>query len=210
MRDPIPPEHRDQPGIDTSNTRIMELLRRRARDRGNSVKWNTNTLLLTYVILAATMILAIRSVSLAVLALVAVGGLAIIWIFSQVQARRMEKAFLEEEIRAYSDLLSNQPQPIPEPLPEQQPAAQLPPESPLTDREIEVLNLIAEGKSNKEAAVELSISQQTVKNHISHIFDKLEVNDRTSAVLLAVRYGWVRSNGGRREPKTLDKEHRHQ
>lgn len=208
MRDPIPPGHQDQPGIDPGNARVMELLRRRAKDRGNSVKWNTNTLLLTYIILATTMILAIKSVSLAILGVVAGGGLAIIWIFSQIQAKRMEREYLKEEIRTYSDLLPTQPLASPNPLPEPQPEAQLLPESPLTDREIEVLNLLAEGKSNKEAAVELSISQQTVKNHISHIFAKLEVNDRTSAVLLAVRHGWVKSGDGRRNPRMLDKEHR--
>ena len=51
-------------------------------------------------------------------------------------------------------------------------------ESPLSERELEVLKAIAAGRSNKEAAVELSASDQTVKNHLRHIFEKLQVNDR--------------------------------
>jgi len=51
---------------------------------------------------------------------------------------------------------------------------------------------IANGSSNKQTALELNISQQTVKNHLKHIFSKMEVNDRTSAVLLAMRNGWIK------------------
>jgi len=53
----------------------------------------------------------------------------------------------------------------------------------LTPREIEVLLLIADGKNNKEIANELYISEKTVKNHVSNIFKKLDVNDRTQAAI---------------------------
>jgi DNA-binding NarL/FixJ family response regulator len=62
----------------------------------------------------------------------------------------------------------------------------------LTDREMEVLRLVGEGSSNKEIARLLSISEKTVKNHISNIFSKLHVCDRTQAVLYAIRKGWVK------------------
>jgi len=64
--------------------------------------------------------------------------------------------------------------------------------APLTPREMEVLDLIAKGSSNKEIARILKISDQTVKNHITSILRKLNVNDRTEAVVYALRHGWIR------------------
>jgi NarL family two-component system response regulator LiaR len=67
------------------------------------------------------------------------------------------------------------------------------PESPqsLTERETEVLRLLAEGKANKEIALTLSISETTVKTHVSNILMKLGVPSRTQAALYAVRIGLV-------------------
>lgn len=67
------------------------------------------------------------------------------------------------------------------------------PESPqsLTERETEVLRLLAEGKANKEIALALSISETTVKTHVSNILMKLGVPSRTQAALYAVRIGLV-------------------
>jgi two-component system NarL family response regulator len=61
----------------------------------------------------------------------------------------------------------------------------------LTSREREVLKLIAQGLSNKEIAKELYISDKTVKNHLSNIFAKLQINDRTKAAILAVKEGLI-------------------
>lgn len=63
---------------------------------------------------------------------------------------------------------------------------------PLSAREIEVLDYIARGNSNKEIARALKISDQTVKNHITSILRKLAVNDRTQAVVYALRRGWIK------------------
>jgi len=57
----------------------------------------------------------------------------------------------------------------------------------LTKRELEVLIKIAEGMFNKEIAIELSISERTVKNHIFNIFKKLDVSDRTQAAVFAIK-----------------------
>jgi DNA-binding NarL/FixJ family response regulator len=64
--------------------------------------------------------------------------------------------------------------------------------SPLTPREIEILEYVAQGNSNKEIAYQLGISDQTVKNHITSILRKLAVNDRTQAVIFALRHGWIK------------------
>jgi DNA-binding NarL/FixJ family response regulator len=63
---------------------------------------------------------------------------------------------------------------------------------PLSPREMEILQQIALGRSNKEIAYELGISRQTVKNHMTSILRKLAVNDRTQAAMYAVRRGWIR------------------
>ncbi|MFC7751193.1 response regulator [Paenibacillus thermoaerophilus] len=65
------------------------------------------------------------------------------------------------------------------------------PSSPLTRREAEVLRLMSEGKSNRAIGDFLFISEKTVKNHVSSILQKLEVDDRTQAVIIAIKNGWV-------------------
>ena len=73
--------------------------------------------------------------------------------------------------------------------------------TPLSDREIEVLERIAAGGSNREIADTLKISTQTVKNHISSILRKLSLNDRTQAVIFALRRGWIET------PDAIRQEH---
>jgi DNA-binding NarL/FixJ family response regulator len=63
---------------------------------------------------------------------------------------------------------------------------------PLSGREVEILDSIARGRSNKAIAQVLSISDQTVKNHITSILRKLAVNDRTQAVIYALRNNWIK------------------
>jgi DNA-binding NarL/FixJ family response regulator len=72
-------------------------------------------------------------------------------------------------------------------------AAQLPrPE--LSARELEVLNLIVQGSSNKQIAFALSIAEHTVKNHVKSILSKLDVDDRTQAATAAIRRGIIHVN----------------
>jgi DNA-binding NarL/FixJ family response regulator len=62
---------------------------------------------------------------------------------------------------------------------------------PLTDRERQVLSLVAEGNSNKVIGDCLNISERTVKSHLTYIMTKLRASDRTHAVVTAVRLGWL-------------------
>ncbi len=63
--------------------------------------------------------------------------------------------------------------------------------APLTSRELEVLSYVARGFINKEVAYKLCVSEPTVKNHMSSILRKLDANDRTQAVVMAMHYGWI-------------------
>jgi len=59
----------------------------------------------------------------------------------------------------------------------------------LTEREVDVLRLIARGLSNSDIAGKLHLSEGTIRNHVSAIFSKLDVSDRTQAAILAIRHG---------------------
>ena len=72
----------------------------------------------------------------------------------------------------------------------------LPPTSdPLSEREMEVLRLIAEGLSNQEIADHLVISERTARNHVGNILSKLHLANRTQAALFAIRSGLINTNG---------------
>ena len=70
--------------------------------------------------------------------------------------------------------------------------AQAPGYGALSDRELEVLRLMANGSANKQIAAELSITESTVKTHVANIFQKLEVNHRTEAVTKAMTQGIIK------------------
>lgn len=72
---------------------------------------------------------------------------------------------------------------------------------PLSDREMEVLACVVRGMSNKEIARLLGISHQTVKNHVTSILRKFGVEDRTQAVVYALKHGWVQLNNATTRPQ---------
>jgi len=66
----------------------------------------------------------------------------------------------------------------------------------LTARELEILQLIVEGRSNAQIAAALYISEKTVKNHITNILRKLDLHDRTQAAVFALRHGLAKLDDG--------------
>jgi DNA-binding NarL/FixJ family response regulator len=74
--------------------------------------------------------------------------------------------------------------------------------TPLSPREMEILQYVTRGMSNKEIAARLGISHQTVKNHMTSILHKLDVEDRTQAAVYALRHGWVRLQDTRKDAPT--------
>ena len=80
----------------------------------------------------------------------------------------------------------------PPPAPEGGDSASTPVPNKLTSRELEVLGLLAQGKTNQDIAEELLISRATAKVHVQHIIAKLEVSDRTQAIVCAFKQGLIR------------------
>ena len=72
---------------------------------------------------------------------------------------------------------------------------------PLSEREMEVLECVVQGMSNKEIAGLLGISHQTVKNHVTSILRKFGVEDRTQAVVYALKHGWVQLRNSNLKPQ---------
>jgi DNA-binding NarL/FixJ family response regulator len=97
---------------------------------------------------------------------------------------------LKDELSARPDLIARIVDAV-----HQSMVAEVQPVSPLSPRELEVLQLVARGDSNLEIAAQLGISDQTVKNHITSILHKLGVPNRTRAVIYAVRQGWLALDG---------------
>ena len=68
------------------------------------------------------------------------------------------------------------------------------PPCPLTRRELQILADVAEGYSNRTIGTRLGISEQTVKNHLAKVLQRLQAPDRTAAVVISLRNGWLDLN----------------
>ena len=171
---------------------IRQLLRQRAKERAAPLRWNTNSVLFSYSVLAAVIIMSLKDVDLLITVLTAVLGLGLVWLSSWLRIKKFENTFYQEEVDNYAKLGSGQSSAESTEAGANNLAPSV--ESPLTSRETGVLEQMAQGKSSKEIADALEISPQTVKNHVSHVFSKLGVSDRTSAVLVGLRRGWIKDD----------------
>jgi DNA-binding CsgD family transcriptional regulator len=170
----------------TGETTIAGVLRRMAKERAESLKWNSQIAMMLYALLVTVAILWLEDANVFLVAALAVVGLLAVWIVSRIHWKKLEQRLYRDELANYSRIVSAES--------ETQTADQEPWEEPLlTKRELEVLTRVADGRSNKQIAIDLVISPQTVKNHISHILTKLDAPDRTSAALLAISHGWIQS-----------------
>lgn len=88
------------------------------------------------------------------------------------------------------EILDRAPEPAPQPDPKPDRHGPTPSDLGLTERQLDVLALMMEGKSNKLICRHLNLAEPTVKNHVSAILKALDVNNRTEAVLAVTRLGW--------------------
>jgi len=157
----------------------------RAGAKVRTARWDLSVAILAYAILGAVVLLRLEGIAIEIVASIAVVGLAMVWFVGWRRGRKLFKSFFDEELRQLQEF-----------SPGKEAEALVP--SLLTPRETEILDHIARGYINKQVAGKLGISEQTVKNHLSSILRKLDVTDRTQAVVLAMHNGWISSRG--REP----------
>ena len=152
----------------------------RAREKARTARWNFNVTILAYAVFAAVVLSSFWGVATEFVALIAIFGLVMIWFMGWRREKQLFKHLYNEELRQLQEFSRGE-------------KAEALISSPLTPRETEILSHIAYGYMNKQIAVKLGISEQTIKNHMSSILRKLEVNDRTQAVVLAMHNGWISS-----------------
>jgi len=171
------------------NKEIAGALRRRAAQTARSLRWNGTSLMLACLGLVSTILMALSSARLEIVVGVAAAGLATVWACSEWHVRRLESEAFDEEMSVVTWMLSghaHRPETV-----SMNEAQQSLRGTVLSCREIEALHEAALGKSNKEIAMALGITERTVKNHLCHAFKKLDVSDRTAAVLVAVASGSI-------------------
>ena len=148
----------------------------RARQKASATKWQPNVAVVLFAILIIIMVLLSQGIGINVVASVAILGLTTVWFMGWRRARQLYQHF-------YSEELSNMEQ-----KPEEEALAFT---DLLTPRELETLNCVAQGYPNKQIAVELGISEETIKTHVARILTKLNANDRTEAVVIAIKKGLI-------------------
>ena len=156
--------------------RIERLAMQRARDRANVAKWGLNLAIFSYAILITVIILVSQGFGLNIVATLAASGLVALWIIGWKQGNQLCQRFYAEELSSLQQKPGEEAETF---------------IARLTPREIETLNYVAQGYSNKRIAYELGISDQTVKNYVSGILTKLNANDRTEAAVIAIKHGLI-------------------
>ncbi|MDP2731127.1 MAG: response regulator transcription factor [Dehalococcoidales bacterium] len=148
----------------------------RAKTRASATRWQFNVVVFLFAVLFVIMVLLSLGVGINVISSVAFFGLVIAWVMGWRQEKQLYQRFYTEE-------LSNL---------EQTPGKVFSvPASPLTPRELETLKYVAQGYTNREIALKLVVSEDTIKTHVARILTKLNVSDRTRAAVVATRKGLI-------------------
>ena len=171
------------------NSPIEILLRGIALKRARALRWNMPTMLGFYTLLGIIALLQLEGVNISLVMGIATLGLFGLWIVSRARWKKLEQKLYQEEMDNYRKIVSQ----------EHGNSIAIKSDecsnSTLSKREVEVLVHIARGKTNKDIATNLGISPQTVKNHITHILEKMGADDRNSAVIMALAQGLIKIDG---------------
>lgn len=147
-----------------------------AKYKASIAKWGVNVVIFLFTILITIIILISQGIGISVVGPLAIFGLAMVWLMGWRRWNQLYQRFYTEE------LLRIQEKPTKETI------SFL---SQFSSQEIEILNYIAQGYFNKQIGFELNISESTVKTHITSILNKLNANDRTEAVVIAIKHGLI-------------------
>lgn len=156
---------------------IERVAMQRARDKANVARWGLNAVIFLFAILIIIIILTSQGMGINVVAPLAIFGLAAVWLLGWRRGIQLYQSFYAEELSSLQQKPSKE-----------EAAAFL---AQLTPREIEILNYMAQGYPNKQIGFELGISESTIKNHVTAILSKLNANDRTEAVVIAIKHGLI-------------------
>ena len=167
---------------------VAQRVAKRANDKALSLRWNVNIVIFANAVFVAVVLMGLEGVAIEILAPVGAIGLSMIWLLSRFRWKRLYRQFYEQELSELEEVPRNEERKEDE---EKRNAI----ESPLSSRERQILSLIASGYINKQVADEFGISEHTIKNHMTHILEKLDVCDRTHAVVLAIQNGWIAPKG---------------
>jgi len=148
-----------------------------ARSKTNVAKWGLNTAVFLFGILIIIIILISLGIGTTTVAIVAIVGLAGIWFMGWRRGGKLFQRYYMEELSSLRNKSGGGEA--------EGSMVQLAP------REIQILDYAAQGYSNKRIASELNISENTVKNLISRILSKVNANDRTEAVVIAIKNGLI-------------------
>lgn len=157
---------------------VEQLVAKRANDKALSARWNVNIVIFANAVFVAVVLMGLQGVAIEILAPVAAAGISMIWLVSRLRWKKLYHQFYEQELSELDEVSRDEED-------------ETPIESPLSLRERQILSLIASGYINKQIANEFGISEHTIKNHMTHILEKLDVCDRTHAVVLAMQNGWI-------------------
>ncbi len=150
----------------------------RAKEKVRVARWDMSVAVYAFATLVAVVILMFEEVAVEIVAAIAVAGLALFWFMGWRRGKQLFRHFYDEEVLFLQEVSGVK-------------KAEAPIPSVLTRRETEILDYIARGYMNKQIAIQLGLSEQTIKNHLSSVLRKLDVNDRTRAVVLAIQNGWI-------------------
>jgi DNA-binding CsgD family transcriptional regulator len=171
--------------VKTSISLIRKMIEQAAKERGLSMRLNAGLIILAYFLINSIIFLVMFHSNILSILFLSIAGLAALIFLSYYRERMLNKR--QNEFMTMALISLNSPENEDSGL-EKQNTSKI----PLTARELEILSFVAIGGTDKLVAARLGLSESTVKNHLRSVYTKLEVNDRTSAVLLALRFGWLK------------------
>lgn len=165
---------------------VKQQVAKRANDKALSARWNVNIVIFANAIFAAVVLMGLEGVAIEILAPIAAVGIGMIWLVSWIRWKKLYRQFYEQELSELDEVSWDEK--------DEDEEGETSIESPLSSRERQILSLIVSGYINKQVATEFGISEHTIKNHMTHILEKLDVSDRTHAVVIAIKNGWISPN----------------
>jgi DNA-binding CsgD family transcriptional regulator len=171
--------------VKTSISLIRKMIEQAAKERGLSMRLNAGLIILAYFLINSIIFLVMFHSNILSILFLSIAGLAALIFLSYYRERMLNKRQNEFMTMALISLNSSENE-------DSGLEKKNTSKTPLTARELEILSFVALGGTDKLIAGRLGVSDSTVKNHLRSAYRKLEVNDRTSAVLLALRFGWLK------------------